>query len=117
MSHPSAGQLEATVFGWLPEAEAREIRAHAANCPKCESALRQEENVRRRLGLLRANEPRIEVSERVVEQLRQSARRRPLLRSARLAVVALALVAAGLLVASNGNLRRTVRRLGAIVIT
>ena len=117
MRHPSAGQLEASVFGWLPEAEAREIRAHAANCAKCESALRQEEDVQRRLGLLRANEPRIEVAERVVDRLRQTERRKPLLRSARLAGVALALVAAGLLLASNGNLRRTARRLGASVLT
>jgi len=57
------------------------------------------------------------VSERVMEQLMQSVPRRPSLRAARLAAVALALVAAGVLLASNGNLRQTVRRLGAIVIS
>jgi RNA polymerase sigma-70 factor (ECF subfamily) len=113
----SAGQLEATVYGWLAEAEIREVRAHAARCPKCEAALRKEENVQRQLGLLRADEPTIDVSKRIVDQLAQSVHRRLSLRSARLAVVALALVAAGLLVASNGHLRRTVRRLSAIVIT
>jgi hypothetical protein len=94
---------------WLSEAEAREIRAHAAYCAQCGSALRQEENVQCLLGLLRADEPRIEASERAAQQLGQNAARTPLLRAARLAAVALAVVAAGVLVASNGNLRQTVR--------
>jgi hypothetical protein len=88
--HVLRGELQRPDFvgpfaSWLPEAEAREIRAHAANCAKCESALRQKEDVQRRLGLLRTNEPRIKVAERVADRLKQTERRNPLLRSARLA--------------------------------
>ena len=115
MSHPSAGQLEAAAFGWLAEPEAQKIRTHAANCPECGHVLRQDESLHRRLGLLRGGEPRFAVVERVLEQLERPSRRRRLLAPAPLAIVAMVLVAAGLLVASNGHIRRAVRRLGAII--
>ena len=115
MSHPSAGQLEAAAFGWLSEAEAQQIRAHAASCPQCGPAVREEETVRRRLGLLRGGEPRIEVAQRVLEQLGRMPLKRRVVRPGRLAMVAMLLVAAGLLVASNGHLRRTMKRFGAMI--
>jgi hypothetical protein len=65
--------------------------------------------------LLRGDEPRIDVSARVLDQLQQMTRVKPSRRPVRLAVAALALVAAGLLVAGNGNVRRTVQRVGALV--
>jgi hypothetical protein len=63
----------------------------------------------------RGDEPRIDVSARVLDQLQQMTRVKPSRRPVRLAVAALALVAAGLLVAGNGNVRRTVQRVGALV--
>jgi hypothetical protein len=77
--------------------------------PRQLARLTQVGHARLRRLELRADEPRIEASERAAQQLRQNAARTPLLRVARLAAVALAVVAAGVLVASNGNLRQTVR--------
>jgi hypothetical protein len=114
-SHPSAGQLEATVFGWLPEHEARAIRAHAASCAQCGPAIQREEGVHRRLRLLRTGEPPIEVAQHVLNRLDHVARARTLPRPTRIMVVVLSLVVAGVLVASSSNIRQTVRRLGAVM--
>jgi anti-sigma factor RsiW len=115
-SHPSDGQLEATVFGWLPKEEARAVRAHAATCPRCSAALRRDEGVHHRLVLLRGGEPPIDVADRVLKRLDRLARPRPLHKPARGVLLALSLVVAGLLVASNGTVRRKVRRLGALLV-
>lgn len=115
MSHPSGEQLEAAVFGWVPEAEAREIRAHATTCPTCGLILHQNEDIQRQLSLLRAAEPRVEIAQRVLGRLEQVARPRLSRRPVRLAVVAAALVLAGVVIASNGKLRRTMRRVRASV--
>jgi anti-sigma factor RsiW len=116
MSHPSADQLEATAFGRLPEAKAQATRAHAASCPRCRAALQQDEVVRQRLELLRAGEPSIDVAEHVLGRLEHVARPRPSLRPARVAVVVLALLVAGVALACNSIIRRTVRRLGGVVL-
>jgi hypothetical protein len=116
VSHPSAKQLEAAAFGWLPDAEARQIRAHAADCPTCGPALQQDEGVRRRLRLLRAVEPRVEVAERVLGRLEQVARPGVSRRPVGYAVVVAALLLAGVVIASNGKIRQTIRRVRASMI-
>jgi hypothetical protein len=116
MRHPTAERLEATVFGWLPEAEAREIRAHAGECPTCGKALRRDEDVHRRLSLLRAAEPRLEVAEGVLARIDDPARPKLARRSVRVAILVAALALAGVLVVGNGPVRRTVKRVSAAVI-
>jgi len=114
-NHPSAGQLEATAFGWLAEPEAQAIRSHAASCAVCAASLRAEERVRDRLGLLRQGEPRMDVAGHVLARLDHFVRPRAWRRPSRGALVVLSLVAAGVLVASRSELRRTARRLGALI--
>lgn len=114
-NHPSAGQLEATAFGWLAEPEAQAIRSHAASCAVCAASLRAEERVRDRLGLLRQGEPRMDVAGHVLARLDHLVRPRAWRRPSRGALVVLSLVAAGVLVASRSELRRTARRLGALI--
>jgi anti-sigma factor ChrR (cupin superfamily) len=115
MSHPSVEQLEAAAFGWLPEAQVRQIRAHAADCPTCGQALQQDDDVRRRLSLLREAEPRIDVSERVLARLKEAPRPGRSRRPVGYGVVVGAVLLAGVVIASNGKLRRTLRRLHATV--
>jgi hypothetical protein len=114
MSHPSAELLEASAFGWLPEAEAERIHVHGASCLVCGQALRNDEFVQRRLAFLWTAEPRTDVSARLRDRLEQAAqaeRRRPIVRAVRLALLAVALAtAAGLLVASQPAARRKLRR-------
>jgi hypothetical protein len=78
--------------------------------------LRRDERVHHRLALLRISEPPIDVVDRVQERLDRVARPRPLLKPARVALLALSLVAAGLLVGSNAAFRRKVRSLGARLV-
>jgi len=113
MSHPTMELLEATVRGALPAAEARAIRAHAAGCPACSSFLVEDQDVHRRLALLSDGMPTIDVAAHVMSHLDEAERSR-VGRWVPRAALALTLIVAGVLVASNGYLRRTARRLGSI---
>ena len=115
-NHPSAGQLEATAFGWLAEPEAQAIRSHAASCAACAASLRAEDMLHDRLALLRHGEPRMDVVGHVLARLDHVVRPRAWHRPGRTAVVVLSLVLAGVLVASRSELRRTARRLSAVIV-
>ena len=55
-------------------ASSRDVRpgwAHAAACPDCRLLLSGDDEVRRRLALLRLGEPRINVVDQVMEQISQ----------------------------------------------
>jgi hypothetical protein len=56
-------------FGSSTEAEARALQEHVERCPACRALLASDEEIRRRLALLRHGEPRIDVLEEVMEQI------------------------------------------------
>jgi anti-sigma factor RsiW len=113
MSHPPTDLLEAMASGLVSEGEAQFVRAHATGCSRCGSILSHDEQVHRRLALLRESTPRIEVADQVMRRLDEMPRARVWPRLARVAL-ALALVLAGVLVANNGGLGRSLRRIAAI---
>jgi hypothetical protein len=51
--------------------------AHVAACPDCRLLLSRDDELRRRLALLRLDEPRIDVVDQVMEQIRQQAQAPP----------------------------------------
>jgi hypothetical protein len=65
------GGLDAAAFGRASVAEARAIWAHAAVCPECRSLLTRDDELRRRLALLRIDEPRIDVLDEVIKRITQ----------------------------------------------
>jgi hypothetical protein len=65
------GGLDAAAFGRASVAEARAIWAHAAACPECRLLLARDDEVRRRLALLRIDEPRIDVLDQVIQRIAQ----------------------------------------------
>ena len=104
-THPSVGQLEATAFGRLAEAEARAIRAHAAACAICGPVLRRDDSVYRRLALLRSDEPTVRVHDGVLDRLDHAVPHRPTAKGLRPALVALSVVVGALVVASAARWR------------
>jgi hypothetical protein len=56
-------------FGSSTEAEARALQRHVERCPACRALLASDEEIRRRLALLRHAEPRIDVLEDVMRQI------------------------------------------------
>jgi anti-sigma factor RsiW len=56
-------------FGSSTEAEARALQGHIERCPACQALLASDEEIRRRLALLRHGEPRIDVLEDVMRQI------------------------------------------------
>ncbi len=103
--HPSAGRLEATAFGQLAEGEARAVRAHAAACAICGPVLRRDEVVYQRLVLLRADEPTIHVSQRVLDGLDHEAPHTAARKAVRPAVLALSVVLGALVLTTAGRWR------------
>ena len=67
--HPSRAQIEAAVFGQLGAEDAAQVRAHAAECPTCGPRLAQEEDTRRRLEVLKQDQPRVDVVQQVLERI------------------------------------------------
>ena len=111
-AHPSAGQLEATAFGRLAEAEARAVRAHAAACAICGPVLQREERTYQRLAVLRRHEPTIHVVERVLERLDHAVpTRRRTARLPRPAFMAACVLAGALVVAGAAGWRALRARL------
>jgi hypothetical protein len=45
------------------------VRAHAAECPTCGPKLATEEETRRRLQMLKQDQPRVDVVQQVLERL------------------------------------------------
>ena len=68
MSHPATYLLQAAVFGGLRSEETRAIRAHASGCSRCSSLVARDEEIRRRLATLRADEPRVDVLNEVLRR-------------------------------------------------
>lgn len=119
--HPTPEQLEAAAFGWLADQDAAAIRTHAARCPICGPLLTADEEVRQRLLVLRAWEPRVDVVQDVLRRLtdtRLPPRHVPASRrlAAALALalgiglVGLLLVAPEMLQAATGWLKSTIVR-------
>ena len=67
--HPSRAQIEAAVFGQMGAEEAARVRAHAAACSTCGPRLAQEEETRRRLEVLKQDQPRVDVVQQVLERI------------------------------------------------
>jgi anti-sigma factor RsiW len=67
--HLSRAQIEAAVFGQASPEEAARVRAHAAECPTCGPKLATEEETRRRLQMLKQDQPRVDVVQQVLERL------------------------------------------------
>jgi anti-sigma factor RsiW len=116
MSHPTEELLEATVRGSLPAGEAQVIRSHVASCRGCRSILEQDQDVRGRLALLSDGTPRMDVTDYVMSRLEKAEPPRTWRRWVACVGLALTVLVAGVLVVSNGNLRRTVRRLGSVAL-
>jgi hypothetical protein len=112
--HPSAEQLEAAAFGWLSEAEAEPIRAHARGCKTCAPRLALEEETRRQLTLLHRLAPRVSAVDAVLSRLERETRsggllRRPAPRLAVLGVVVTGALVSGWFVAGRRNRSRVPR--------
>jgi anti-sigma factor RsiW len=75
--HPSKAQIEAAVFGRLGAEEAARLRAHAADCPICGPRLAREEDTRRRLEVLKQDQPRVDVVQQVLERIEIDAHDQP----------------------------------------
>ena len=68
--HPSGDQIEDAVCRpELDPEEAARVRAHAASCERCRARLAEEEKMRRRLGLLRQDEPEVDVVQQVLDRI------------------------------------------------
>src|ERR1700716_2366331 len=66
-------RLRAATFGWGTQDEVRTIWAHAEHCLACWSLLTRDDEIRRRLALLRETEPRFDVLEQVMRRIDESA--------------------------------------------
>jgi hypothetical protein len=60
---------ERAAVGWTTEQEARAVREHVDRCAACRSLLASDDEIRRRLALLRAGEPPIDVLAQVMQQV------------------------------------------------
>jgi hypothetical protein len=67
-AHPTAQQLEGLVFRRLDEDEARRVASHARDCPACRARVERDVRLRRRLQLLRADEPRVDIVDAIVRR-------------------------------------------------
>jgi hypothetical protein len=63
--------LQAHTSSSTTEDDVRIISAHAARCGTCRSLLASDEEIHRRLALLRVGEPRIDVLERVMQRVNE----------------------------------------------
>jgi anti-sigma factor RsiW len=70
--HPTQHELEGLAFGLLGADEMRAVGAHARDCPACRARVERDVRLRRRLRLLRADQPPVDV---VPEVLRRTAAR------------------------------------------
>jgi anti-sigma factor RsiW len=61
--------IEAHSAGPIAVDDVQIISAHAARCPACRSLLAEDEEIRRRLALLRVGEPRIDVLGQVMQRI------------------------------------------------
>jgi hypothetical protein len=61
--------LGATSFGSAAHDEIRSVLTHAAECLACRSLLARDDEIRRRLALLRKHEPQIDVLEQVMRRI------------------------------------------------
>lgn len=59
----------AAVLDWTKQHEARAVTVHAAQCLACRSLLEHDEEIRRRLALLRDHEPAIDVLQQVMQRI------------------------------------------------
>jgi hypothetical protein len=64
-------RLGATTFGWGTQDEVRTMWVHAARCLPCWSLLTRDDEIRRRLALLRTREPRFDVLEQVMQRIHE----------------------------------------------
>jgi hypothetical protein len=62
-------QDQAAALGWTTPQEARAIMVHVAQCLACRALLERDEEIRRRLALLRDREPSIDVLQQVMERI------------------------------------------------
>jgi hypothetical protein len=60
---------QAAALDWTKQYEARAIMVHAAQCFACRSLLEHDEEIRRRLALLRDHEPAIDVLQQVMQRI------------------------------------------------
>jgi predicted anti-sigma-YlaC factor YlaD len=65
--------LEAHSPGSITVYEVRIMTGHAARCPACRALLASDEEIRRRLALLRVGEPRIDVLGQVMQRIDEEA--------------------------------------------
>jgi hypothetical protein len=65
------GRLDAVAFGWAAEDDVRARWAHATGCRACGSLLTRDDEIHRRLALLRDDEPRIDVLKQVMQQIEE----------------------------------------------
>ena len=76
--HPSKAQIEAAVEGEPGAEDAERVRAHAAECPTCGPRLAQaqadEEVTRRRLQVLKQDQPKVDVVRQVLERIETDSR-------------------------------------------
>ena len=76
-AHPSKAQIEAAVDGQLGAEDAERVRVHAAACPTCGPRLAQaqadEEDTRRRLQVLKQDQPEVDVVQQVLERIETDA--------------------------------------------
>jgi hypothetical protein len=68
MMHP-VREMDTVSFASAAAEDVRRIWAHAARCQPCRALLLRDDELRRRLALLRECEPRIDVLERVMQQI------------------------------------------------
>ena len=71
-THPIR-HIEAVTSGRAAAKDVRRVWAHAARCPACRELLLRDEELRRRLALLREDEPRIDVLAQVMRQIEADA--------------------------------------------
>ena len=67
--HLSPDLIEAVVDGRLTEAEAVQVRSHAAECQQCCARLSTEEQTRRRLEVLATDAPEVNVVQQVLGRI------------------------------------------------
>ena len=65
--------LEAQSRAGMTEGDVRILAAHASGCVVCRSLLDSNEEIRRRLALLRIGEPRIDVLRQVLQRIDEEA--------------------------------------------
>jgi hypothetical protein len=67
-AHPTAQQLEGLAFRQLSEDETRRVAVHAQDCPVCRAQVERDVRLRQRLGLLRADEPRVDLVDEILRR-------------------------------------------------